>query len=294
MKIRTYAIIASFAALCAPSITVAQSKEPPELAECEEPIGTIAVVEGSTAGWNEWGLGTPRALINSLAIQSGCFTPHAAQDGTPADFLLTTIAGSQEEVDQGVEAGKAVASEALLRTGVAGQALSKVPLAGSVLGMFGGLGGRKKTVAAGITVVSPSNGQTITATSGSVKKSRIKFRRDEYSWAATAAGEAGYADSKDGRMLTEAFTIAFNQLVEQRALLENIPLASASEAADSEPKAVVAVDTVMRAGPSADTEEVRSLRAGTELTPTGNREGLFIEAQDNYGTTGWVSVEDLG
>jgi hypothetical protein len=39
---------------------------------------------------------------------------------------------------------------------------------------------------------------------------------------------------------------------------------------------------------------VRALRAGTDLTPTGKRDGLFIEVKDSYGTQGWVSVEDLG
>ncbi len=38
---------------------------------------------------------------------------------------------------------------------------------------------------------------------------------------------------------------------------------------------------------------MRSVRAGTELSPTGKREGLFVEVSDNYGTKGWVSVEDL-
>jgi hypothetical protein len=55
----------------------------------------------------------------------------------------------------------------------------------------------------------------------------------------------------------------------------------------------VAVDCSMMAAASADAEALRSLRAGTELTPTGNREGLFVEVSDNYGTTGWVSVESL-
>lgn len=58
-------------------------------------------------------------------------------------------------------------------------------------------------------------------------------------------------------------------------------------------EAVVAVDTVMRAAASRDADAVRALRAGTELDPTGKREGLFIEVQDNFGTTIWVSVEDL-
>ena len=49
-------------------------------------------------------------------------------------------------------------------------------------------------------------------------------------------------------------------------------------------------DTV---GTSTKAAAVRSLRAGTELDPTGKREGLFIEVKDNFGTIGWVSVEDL-
>lgn len=278
----------------AASPAMAQKKGPPELVKCEQSIGTFAVVDGDTAGWNEWGLGSPRQLINALAVESGCFTPHNAAAGTPARFLFTAIAGSQEEVDQGVEIGKTVATEALLRSGAAGQILGRVPFAGAALGMFGGLGGKKKTVAAGIKVVSPASGQAVAGGSGSVKKSSINFGRGGYGWANTAASAAGYSGSKNGEMLTEAFIIAFNQLVAQRSALETTPAAGAGATAPASAGATVAVDTMMRSGPSADAAETRTLRAGTELTPTGQREGLFIEVTDNYGTKGWVSVEDLG
>lgn len=92
-------------------------------------------------------------------------------------------------------------------------------------------------------------------------------------------------------MLTEAFTLAFNQVVAQRALMESAPAAATPAAAA--PGAVVAVDTIMRAAPAANGTQVRKLRAGTALTPTGKRDGLFIEVADNFGSTGWVSVEDL-
>ncbi|ABC64858.1 SH3 domain-containing protein [Erythrobacter litoralis] len=268
----------------------AQNKQVPELVRCDESIGTIALVDSDSAGWTQWNLGSPRQMINQLAAESGCFTPHSPASGDPAKFLVTAIAGSQEEVDQGVEIGKSVATEALLRSGAAGSVLGRVPFAGAALGMFGGLGGKKKTVAAGLRVVSPATGQAIAAGTGSVRKSTLNFRSSGYGWAATAAGAAGYADSKDGRMLTEAFILAFNQLVEQRALLDSVPDAAP---ATQEAAAIVAIDTAMRAGPAADQAEVRTLRAGTELTPTGERDGLFIEVTDNYGTKGWVSVEDL-
>jgi hypothetical protein len=70
-------------------------------------------------------------------------------------------------------------------------------------------------------------------------------------------------------------------------------MAGAPEVAGAAPGAVVAADTVMRAAASKDAAEVRALRTGTELEPTGNREGLFVEVKDNFGTLGWVSVEDL-
>lgn len=272
----------------APS-AAAKDKEPPvELARCTESIGSIALVEGDQAGWNTWGLGSPRALLGALATESGCFTLDNPNDTAPARFLVTLIAGSQEEVDKGMELAKGAAAEALVRSGAASGLLRGVPGAGAVLGMFGGLGGKKKTVAAGLRVVSPANGLTVAAGQGVVKKSSLSFGGAGAGWASTAAGASGYQGSKDGEMLTEAFVIAFNDLVAQRDLM-----AAAPEAAGAAPGAVVAVDTVMRAAATADAPSVRSLRAGTELDPTGNREGLFLEVTDNFGTVGWVSVEDL-
>lgn len=276
----------SAAGMAAPA---AAKGEEPELVTCEESLGTIALVEGSQAGWSEWDLGSPRALVNAMAVKSGCFTPHDGMDGTPARFLVTAIAGTKEDVDQGIEMAKAGATEALVRSGAAGQVLSKVPMGGALLGAFSAFGGKKRTVAAGLSVVSPANGMTLATGSASVKRSSLNFRGSGGQWASDLASSSGYQDSKNGKMLTEAYILAFNDLVAQRAALQSAPQASAPAAA----KSVVAVDTVMRATPAADGAEIRSLRAGTELTPTGERQGLFVEATDNYGTKGWVSVEDM-
>jgi hypothetical protein len=281
------AISLALATTLAAAPASAKDAPPPELTKCDQSLGTIALVEGDTTGWNEWGLGSPRQLVNALAIESGCFTPHNAGGGQPASYLVTLIAGSQEDVDKSIELGKGVATEALVRSGVAGKALGGVPFAGAALGMFGGLGGKKKTYAAGLRVVSPANGLTLASGTGTVKKSSLTFGGG--GWATSAASAAGYQGSKEGKMLTEAFVLAFNNLIAQRAALETVPVAAAPAAAG----AAVAVDTALRSGPSSDAAELRSLRAGTELKPTGKRDGLFIEATDNYGTTGWVSVEDL-
>ena len=287
-SVRTLAAAAVSGLLLASTPALAAKKNAPELATCTESMGTIAIVDGDTSGWTEWGLGSPRNLINALAAESGCFTPHNGAGDQPARFLVTAIAGSQEDVDQGMELAKGAASEALLRSGAMSSVLSKVPIGGALLGAFGGFGGKKKTVAAGLRMVSPTNGLTIAAGSGSVKKSTLSFKGNS-GWVQGAASSAGYQGSKDGKMLTEAFVLAFNQLIDQRAALDTAPGAGAISSA----AAKVAADTQMRGTPTANGSVVRQLRAGTELTPTGKREGLFIEVADSYGTTGWVSVENM-
>ena len=281
-------------ALAVPAPAMAKKKqEDLTLATCAQSMGTIAVVDGDTQGWSEYGLGSPRELINSLAVESGCFTPHTAAGGVPADYLLNVVAGNSEEVDQSIEMAKSAAMEGLVRSGAASAVLSKVPVAGAVLGMFGGFGGKKKRVAAGIKLLSPASGLTIVTGSGEVKKSSIGFG-GAGGWTAGAAA-AGYGDSKKGKMLVEAFVIAFNEVVAQGETIRSVrKMQPAVAAAPVQPAAVTAIDTILRSAPSATAQEVRSLRAGTELTPTGTRDGLFIEVEDNYGTRGWVSVEDLG
>jgi len=283
------ALISAVAITLTPAAALADDDV--ELVRCDESIGTIALVDGAGAGWSQWNLGSPRALITRLATESGCFTPHAG-GAEPARFLMTAVAGTEEEVDQTMELARGAAGEALLRSGAASSILRNVPFGGSALGMLGGLGGRRTVTAAGLTVVSPSNGQQLATGTGSVSKSTLSFRGNGGSWARDIAGGAGYGDSKEGRQLTEAYIIGFNQLVAQRSALEAAPQAGAP-AASAEPAAIAAVETTVRAGPSGTAAEVRSLRAGTGLKPPGNRDGLWIEAEDNFGTRGWVSLVDL-
>ncbi|MBU7579205.1 MAG: SH3 domain-containing protein [Porphyrobacter sp.] len=285
------ALLASAAMITASAPAAAKGEAPVELAKCTESLGTIAVVEGDTQGWSAYGLGSPRALVNALATESGCFTPHNPASGMPADFLMNVVAGDSEEVDKSIELAKSAAVEGLVRSGAASSMLRSVPGAGAVLGMFGGLGGKKKQLAAGIKLLSPANGLTVATGQGVVKKSTLTFG-GAGGWNAGAAA-SGYGASKDGKMLVEAFVLAFNDLVGQKAAIAATPKASPAAAQAATDLATVAATTNMLEAPAANAKVVRSLRVGTTLTPTGKREGLFIEARDSFGTTGWVSVENL-
>lgn len=289
---------------------------PVALSKCDKPIGSIAVVDGDTQGWTKFGLSSPRDLIAAMAVQSNCFTLQANGGGAPADFLLNAIAGDKEEVDQGTSLAKTALSEGLVRSGMAGKMLGSVPFGGQALGMLGGFGGKKKTVAAGLRVISPATGQTVATGSGEQTKTQMSFgglgpsglvASNPWGEAAKAqmaamgygdpyAGGAGsYGASKDGQMLTAAFILAFNNVVAQQSTLLAVkPAASAAKATPvaTTPGYTTAIDTKLyaQAGKGA---VVRALRAGTVLTPSGVREGLFLEVSDAYGTKGWVSVEDL-
>lgn len=260
-----------------------------ELATCSENLGSIAVVDGDTQGWAKVGLGSPRELVNALAVQSGCFTPHSPASGDAADFLMNVIAGDSEEVDQSIEMAKSAAMQGLVSSGAASSLLGSVPGAGQLLGMFGGLGGKKKRYAAGIKLLSPATGMTIATGTGEVKKTTISFGGSS-AWNAGAQA-AGYVGDKRGEMLVEAFVIAFNQLVAQQAAIAAVPRGGGAD--DDSELATVAAATAMLESPADSARVLRSLRAGTTLTPTGKREGLYIQAEDNFGTIGWVSIESL-
>jgi len=289
--IKAATAIASIVALTAP---VAAKDKNVEVVKCDASYGTIAITDGDTQGWNKFGLSSPRGMLGAIVQESGCFTLHTGADGQPTDYLLSAIAGSQEEVDQTMNVAKTALTEGLVRSGAATTVLSKVPMGGALVGMFGGLGGKKKTITAGLRLMNPANGQTLIAGSGQSKKSTIKIlgRSD---WVAASQGQFGqYGSSKDGKMVTSAFIEAFNGLASQAGALATVQQAATAAApAASSASYTVAVETKMLASASANAPEVRSLRADTELLPTGNKTGLFVEVTDNYGTKGWVSVEDL-
>ena len=204
--------LAVLAAMAAPA--AAKDAPPPSVVRCDSAIGTIAITDGDQQGWTQFNLSSPRPMLAALIEQSGCFTLHSPASGKPADFLLSAIAGSKEEIDQSVNLAKGALTEGLVRSGAATQVLAHVPMGGALLGAFSRFGGKKKTISAGLRIMSPATGQTLAAGAGETSKSFVKLM-DSSDWA-NAGTAGGYAGSADGRMLTGAFVQAFNAVVAQR------------------------------------------------------------------------------
>jgi hypothetical protein len=195
----------------------AKDEAAPSVSKCEAPIGTIAITDGDQQGWTQFNLSSPRPMLGAMIEQSGCFTLHNPASGKPADFLLSAIAGSKEEIDKSMNLAKGALTEGLVRSGAAGQVLAHVPMGGALFGALSRFGGKKKTFSAGLRIMSPMTGQTLAAGSGETSKSYVKIM-DGGDWT-NAGAIGGYASSADGKMLTGAFVQAYNSLVAQRSAL---------------------------------------------------------------------------
>jgi hypothetical protein len=277
-------------ALLSSAMPAQAAEESVALSRCQKPFGSVAVVDGDTQGWTAFGLGSPRELVGQMATESGCFTLQDPASGQPANYLMTIIAGDKEEVDKGIDLAKTAVAEGLVRSGAAAQVFGRVPMGGAMLGAFSAFGGKKKTVAAGIKMINPATGMTIVGGQGTVTKTSYSFAGIGEGVTQSANGSA-YAASKDGRALAAAFIIAFNSVIAQGAALTRAVETAAK--AGTQTGTQTAVDTKMFATASRSGEVVRSVRTGTTLKPTGARQGIFVEVADDFGSKGWVSVEDL-
>ena len=191
------------------------------IAKCSAPRGTIAVTDGDTQGWTKFGLGSPRDLLGAMVKESNCFEVHNAASGKPADYLMSAIAGDKAVVMQGMNVARAALTEGALRSG----ALGAVPGLGAAMGLFGGFGGKKKTIAAGLRLLSPATGQTLLVGQGEATKSQLTWG----DWSSGGSGTLGqYTSSRDGKLLSGAFAQAYNQIVSQ---VGSLPTPAASPAA---------------------------------------------------------------
>jgi hypothetical protein len=285
MKTLYFASAALLVATTAPAL--AADKKPVELPvinKCATSFGTLAITDGDSQGWVDLGLGSPRELLETVVTESGCFTMFRSESGGSATFLMNATAGSNEQVN-GV-ANNNNAKAAARAAGIGG-------MGGRALGMLGGLGGKKKTVSVGLRVLSPVSGMTVAqGTAESVKSSITLGGAGGFGLANKVAGVASnYMNSKEGAQLATAFINAYNAVTAQSGALTSAPKPAAVAAGPVVPTTAVA--TSMLATPSKTGAVVRALRAGTALTPTGKKDGLFIEVMDSFGTAGWVSVEDM-
>lgn len=267
---------------------------------CQRPIGTISVIEpeDSTHWWTGQQLPAPSKLIKVFVNRSRCFTLVDRGVGMAAGQFERELAASgdlrgRSNVGKGqIKAADYVMIPDLIsqNSNAGGNAIGGL-LGGLVGGkagaVLGGVNFRSKTADVVLTVTDVRSSEQVAMSEGSARKSDIGFGASGGLFGGGgfgAAGVGGYANTEIGQVITMAYLQAYTDIVAQ---LGGLP-ADASAAGAQQAVTVTRAGRLL-ANAKGTGAAVRTLEPGMMLYPTGVKEGVMWEVEDEMGNKGWVS-----
>jgi curli biogenesis system outer membrane secretion channel CsgG len=275
----------------------------PDLPQCSKPLGRAAIKEPQNRWWTQYGLGSPEVLIKLFAARSNCLIIVDRGAG---------LAMRREEADLGASGdlrrgsnigkGQVAAADFFIIPDLAnsnanagGTNLGAVTGAfGRRLGAFGQIAGNIQTKRAEaqalVTLENARTTEQMYVAEGVAQKTDISFGAGGggYGWRGFAgANIGGYSNTDQGKVISAAYFNAFVDLVSY--LQRNSPTGEeASQAAGIQAYSVKQA-IAMRKTPSPTSAVVRSFNAGDMVYPTGQKNGVWWEVDDENGNRGWVS-----
>src|SRR4051794_6331950 len=311
-KIRLSAALALLAAAMTASPAAAQygmdRKGPkdaatPELPHCAQPLGRAAIQEPETRWWTQLGLSSPEALLKLFAARSNCLRI-VDRNGGLAMRNQEADLGSSGDLRRGSNVGRGpvaggdffiIPDIANSNSNSGGNNIGAIAGAfGSRLGGFGALAGglrtKKSEAQALITLVDARSTEQLYVAEGVAQKTDVSFELGGggggWSGFGAAAG-GGYGNTEIGKVITAAYFNAFVDLISY--LQRDAPTGhQASQAAGSQAYGVKQV-VVMHKTASPKGVPVRNFQPGDLVYPTGQKNGVWWEVDDENGNRGWVS-----
>ncbi len=274
----------------------------PELPRCARPLGTAAVQEPENKWWTELGLSNPEALLKLYASRSGCLRIVDRNAGLAMRSQEAAL-GASGDLRRGSNIGKGqVASAdyfiipdiANSDSNTGGAAIGAI--AGSLLpGGFGALAGGLRTKKAQahtlITLVDARTTEQVYVAEGVAQKTDISFSGGGGGFGTTGflgAAGGGYADTEIGKVISAAYFNAFIDLINYMQAGQVATGAQASANAGIQAYTVNQA-LVLRKAASPQAAQVRSFAPGDLVYPTGQKNGIWWEVDDENGNRGWVS-----
>ncbi|HYD45307.1 MAG TPA: SH3 domain-containing protein [Phenylobacterium sp.] len=304
-------LAASLAAATPAAAQYGMDKKPPknaatpELPRCERPLGTAAVQEPENRWWTELGLSNPEALLKLFAGRSNCLRIVDRAGGLAMRNQEAAL-GATGDLRRGsnVGRGQVAAADYFIVPDIAnsnsnsgGNALGAVAggLLGSRLGGFGQLAGsiqtKRSEAQALITLVDARTTEQLYVAEGVAKKTDIGFGASAYGSGTTGFGGlagGGYSNTEIGKVITAAYFNAFVDLVNYMRSSQAPEAGTAS--ANAGIQAYTAKSSVvLRGGPSPSARAVMTFQPGDLVYPTGQKNGIWWEVDDENGNRGWVS-----
>lgn len=266
---------------------------------CNRSLGTLSVIEAEdgTNWWTGQQLPAPSKLIKVFVNKSRCFTLVYRGAGMDAAMRERAL-GSGGELRNRSNMGKGQVRAAdyvmvpdliAQNSDAGGNAIGG--LLGGLIGgkagaLIGGLNFKKKTADVVLTVTDVRSSEQVAMAEGTAAKTDIGWGAGGglFSGGFGAAGAGGYANTEIGQVITLAYLQAYTNVVTE---LGGLPESAPS---DNSQQALTLVKPGRLFANSAGTgKTVRPLDVGMMLYPTGPREGVMWEVEDELGNRGWVS-----
>ncbi len=266
----------------------------PELPHCGQPIGTVAIEEPQRDWWSPLGLSNPEALIKLMAGRSNCLRVVARGQAMEMRNAERSL-GDSGELQRGQNFGKGqvvAADYIIIPDIVESNAHSSGGNLGGIGRAFGGpfgaiagnLSFKSSTAHTLITLVNARTTEQEYVAEGTSKKTDIGFGGGGGSWDWGLVG-GGYANTDIGKVVSIAYINAFADLIGH---MQQTAPGSAQAAAPIQAYSVTE-GIVMRSGPSGGATRVRDFRSGDLVYPTGQKNGVWWEVDDENGNRGWVA-----
>ncbi|WP_342316414.1 peptidoglycan-binding protein [Lysobacter sp. FW306-1B-D06B] len=292
--------LATSPALARPKSSQAiRADEIAELPTCGTKLGSISVLEPEDAidWWTGQQLPAPSKLIKAFVSRSGCFVLIDRGVGLNAAMIERELSyGSELRSQSNIGKGQMTAADYVLvpdlvaRNANAGGGSLVAGILGAMIGgdlgaVVAGLDFRKKTADVVLTITDLRSAEQVAVAEGSAKKTDLSLA-GETLWGGSKPGRvalSGYANTEIGQVIALAYLQAYSKLVEEMRGL------SGNQAASNAQRAVSVTKPARLFSTAAGASVVRSLDVGMILYPTGNKEGVMWEVEDEFGNEGWVS-----
>ena len=272
-----------------------------DMPTCVAPLGSIAIENGTEyRGWRYYQLGEPEKLLKVFVQRSGCFTlvnRGAGLDATRREQALSQDGDLQRGSNVGggqIKAADYILIADIVTTdqnaggsgavaGVAGRAIG-----GRLGGIVGGIRTKRIEAQTVLEVMNTRTTEGVAFAEGTASKQDLSFGGGGFYGFGGAVG-GGYEDTDVGKVVTYAFMDGYRQIVAQLGG----DLADAAETAPRETFVARKDGVIMYRSPSTSSSVLRELDKNMIVYPTGGKEELFWEVEDENGNVGWVDNTDL-
>jgi curli biogenesis system outer membrane secretion channel CsgG len=275
-----------------------RSKQEAEIPTCAKKYGALAVVEPQQQWWVQYNLGSPAALIKVYVQKSGCFTLVDRGKGMQAAQAERALASSGElRGGSNIGKGQVKAADYVLVPDLISQnknaggnrfgaALGHF-LPGAAGAVVGGINLKKKSADVVLTVTDVRSSEQLVMSEGHRTQTDLGWGAGGALFTGggfAAGGASGYDNTEIGQVIALAYLQAYIDMVHKFSELPDN-----ASAANEKQAVTMAKPGRMYASPSPTAKVVRPLDPGMMLYPTGNKQELFWEVEDELGNKGWVS-----